>query len=121
MEKEKSLNNEKQWLYGLASWKMVCHTRSTGAHRSRLRHKVIELMGKATKSSLAAEECCRQFNDACTALTECREQLVAKLEAVASNVCHDWTKAWGTLHFSRNFARLIKSQILSRRPLECTM
>ena len=101
MDKEKKLDNKKQKFYAQAVGVMVRTTRTTGAERAILRRKVAELIDKATNASLMAHECHRQYNDARTALAECREQLVARLDAVASKVCHDWTKAQGTFHFAR--------------------
>lgn len=120
IDKERNLETEKQRLYGLAVRELASVTRTMDVKRTTFRRKVVWLMKKATKSSLAATECRRQFDEARTALAECREQLRAKLDAAASTVYSGLTKIWGTLHLPYNCARVINSEILSRRPLKRT-
>jgi hypothetical protein len=107
----------KQRLHELAVEKMVHATRSSNAEKDTLLQEAIELMDKATKSSVTAGECLQQFEVARTALSGYIKQLVATLAAVTSAVCHGTVETLCTSLCPSNCPTLIKIQILSTRPL----
>lgn len=118
IDKERNLNAEKQRLYSLVVKELACATRSTDAERTTLRRKGVQLMNKATKSALAANECHQQFNDSRTALAVCKKKLMANLDAVAGTVCYGLTKAWGMFHCPRNFCEADQVSDPVQKPLQ---